>query len=847
MRRGFTSFAALILLCRLFVCADEVTTQQPGEAERTIARQFADMIGKWHYSRLPLDDERSKLMFEDYLTRLDSQHRYFLQSDIDHFSVHWDKLDDCLKAGDVTFAYDVFDVYVDRVRDRVRYVEERVHVPPDFTIDEEFIPDRSEADWCTELNELDEIWRLRIKNNLLVHILNDERKAAQQVADLQSGDGQAAASAQESGTNSPANGGARTSLAEGPANGIATATTMELSDARIDQLREKFTEAVGDHANAAINEPGAAVRAPAGDGAAGGDAKIDSAPGEDSEPSEIADHGISAMPPDEPKTTPEERVLNIYRSYLKRQENKKSIDVLETYLTSLAQVYDPHSTYMPPKKREAFDIKMKLSLEGIGAMLQTSDGYIKVHGIIAEGPAEKDGRLGVGDRIIGVRQEGQTDSVNVIDMPMRSVVQLIRGKKGTRVFLTVIEAEKGLGSEPAVIDIVRDTVKLKDKEAKISYQYVPYIAPEPADVEEAAGDADATTATDADKADDLPEAPAFHPDTGELIHKVGIISMTSFYRDFSRHNRSKDSKSATRDVKKLLAAATEERIEGLLLDFRSNKGGSMEEAVSMVGLFIPGGPVLQVCNNVGARKVHRDPDHDEVSYHGPLAVLINRHSASSTEIFSAAIQDYQRGVIVGDRYTHGKGTMQTLNALDRYVRNRPGFKDGKRKPGTLRLTTGMFYRINGGSTQLIGVTPDIIFPSFRDHQNIGEPALSNPLEWNEINPLNFERVIDISSFTPILKQQSDERMTQKAALPEMAADISHSLERKNRTTVTLNMKARRHLYQDNKDWKKRIRKYRERMKDPDTAPGNDWVLDEALLVLADLIRLEGSADGAFAE
>ena len=375
-----------------------------------------------------------------------------------------------------------------------------------------------------------------------------------------------------------------------------------------------------------------------------------------------------------------------YRWNLHYYTNWDSTDVLQAYLEALAHAYDPHSDYFNTAHAQDFSINMSLSLFGIGAQLLEDDGYCTISRLIRGGPAEKSKQVDEKDRIIAVAQAGKPP-VDVVDMDLDKVVQLIRGPKGTEVHLTISPANDRAARR--VVTLVRDEIKLEDQEAKAR----------------------------------LIETPNGRGGT----NRVGVIDLPSFYETIDLPGSGNHShKSTTADVTRLINKLKQEKVDGIILDLRSNPGGSLEEAVKFTGLFIKDGPVVQARSPDG--NVVVDPDTDpSVLYDGPLAVMVNRFSASAAEIAAAALQDYGRAIIVGDTSTHGKGTVQNLNPL------RPILVSSLTDPGTLKITIRKFYRVSGASTQLKGVVPDIILPDVWNYDDdIGETSLENPLPWDTV-------------------------------------------------------------------------------------------------------------------
>jgi len=385
-------------------------------------------------------------------------------------------------------------------------------------------------------------------------------------------------------------------------------------------------------------------------------------------------------------------------------------DVYQAFVNSYTRTLEPHTSYMSPSTSENFDISMRLSLEGIGAVLRADNEYTVIQRTIAGGPARQSGQIYTGDRIVGVAQGLDGEMEDVVGWRLQDVVDKIRGPKGSVVRLQMLPKSEGAGGGLREVRLVRNEIKLEDQAAK---SFV---------------------------IDDLKNAPDL---------RIGVIQVPAFYRDFRAESEGRRNfRSTTRDVRKLIAELESQDIDGLVIDLRGNGGGSLAEATSLTGLFIESGPVVQVKDSFGKVEVEEDPDPD-VAYTGPMAVLVDRNSASASEIFAGAIQDYGRGIIIGEP-TFGKGTVQTLIDLDRYV---PGDMDDL---GRLRLTMAEFFRISGGSTQLKGVEPDIVFDFGMDGIDHGERSLENPLPWDRIRPASYARYrgIDLDQ----LKRRSAQRI-----------------------------------------------------------------------------------------
>jgi carboxyl-terminal processing protease len=423
---------------------------------------------------------------------------------------------------------------------------------------------------------------------------------------------------------------------------------------------------------------------------------------------------------------------------------------MKLFLDALAQTYDPHSEYLSKADMKNFSINMGLSLVGIGAMLRSEDGYAKIESLVPGGPAQVDGRLKVGDRITAVAQ-AQADFVDVREMRLDKVVEMIRGKKGTHVRLLVIPSDATDPSHRKNVELVRDEIKLKDQEAR----------------------ADIIIRKD---------------ENGDPI-KLGWLTLPSFYADMDRHQ-----KSTTRDVLALLKRLKKENIAGLVIDLRRNGGGSLEEALSLTGLFLKSGPIVQTKDYNGSIRI--SPDPVSMAYSGPLVVLTSRQSASASEIFAAALQDYGRAVIVGDKNTFGKGTVQTILPIGRFASLLGSRSD---EDGALKLTIQKFYRVAGGSTQLHGVASDIVLPSLSDLPEFGEGALKNALPYDEVPKAKYTKWSDTHSlFVDQLKRRSEERVKNDPEFHYVMEDIGRLRHKLDENRISLNEDLRKKELADDK-------------------------------------------------
>ncbi|EGV49915.1 peptidase S41A, C-terminal protease [endosymbiont of Riftia pachyptila (vent Ph05)] len=524
------------------------------------------VIDKYHYKKAPLNDEMSSKILDRYLDSLDPNRSFFLASDINHFSTYEKKLDNYLLNARLEPAFLIFRSYRKRVSDAVAYAIDLLDKGFDFERDEEYRFDRSEASWAQTRTEWREIWRQRVKNDVL-------------------------------------------------------------------NLR------------------------------------------------------MTGKPEEKIKQTLRER----YQGLERRISQFDADDVFQTFINSYTLSIEPHTSYMSPSTSENFDISMRLSLEGIGAVLRSDNEYTVIQKTVLGGPAKLSGQLKAGDRILGVGQGVDGELQDIVGWRLQDVVEQIRGPKGSVVRLRILPKGESSDGKSKLVTLVRNKIKLEDQAAKSSI---------------------------IEKLDGMKDL------------RIGVIEIPTFYRDFAAESRGeKDFRSTTRDVRRLLAELKQQQVDGVVIDLRQNGGGSLSEATELTGVFIDTGPVVQIRDAFGKVEVERDPDSD-IAYRGPLAVLVDRNSASASEIFAGAIQDYQRGIVVGEP-TFGKGTVQTLVELTRFV---PGDDTDL---GRLRLTMAQFFRINGSSTQHRGVVPDILYPTAQYSSEHGERSLDNALPWASIKAAQY--------------------------------------------------------------------------------------------------------------
>ncbi len=419
-------------------------------------------------------------------------------------------------------------------------------------------------------------------------------------------------------------------------------------------------------------------------------------------------------------------------------------EIFELYINSMMRSVDPHSTYFTPRNSEEYRIQMSLSYQGIGATLQLNEDMVTISDITPGGPAFRSGLLFTQDRIIGVSQSIDDDPVDVIGWELDDVVQLIRGPRGTDVTLHILRAGSLQGAAPDVITITRDEIKLEEQAAKSSILEINNL---------------------------------------DSVIKIGVITVPSFYQDFDARSEGEDDyTSTTRDVARLVGELQLEGIDGLVIDLRNNGGGHLSEATSLTGLFIDEGPIVQIKERRGPANVLGDPSRGTI-YSGPLAVLVNRYSASASEIFAGAIQDYGRGIVVGQQ-TYGKGTVQNMFNLDQFSRNDDY--------GQLTLTIGKYYRITGESTQHRGVLPDITLPSAIDSSAIGESSSTAALPWDQIPGTRFRKSQDLTNVISVLRQNHNLRMLSDPDLVYFQSNVDASINNQSLSEVTLNRDERQH-------------------------------------------------------
>jgi len=497
-----------------------------------------------------------------------------------------------------------------------------------------------------------------------------------------------------------------------------------------------------------------------------------------------------------------------YQSQLKRALQTRNEDAFQAYMNAFTTIYDPHTTYFSPRSSENFNINMSLSLEGIGAVLQADNEFTKVVRLIAGGPAQQQGQLGPADRIVGVAQDDDGDMVNVVGWRLDEVVQLIRGPKKSTVRLEIIPSEAKVDTDTRIIAITRDKVKLEDQAAKST---------------------------------------VIETERDGQTKRVGVIEIPTFYADFqAMQNGDPDYKSTTRDTLTLLnEMRAEQALDGLVIDLRGNGGGSLDEANRLTGLFIDEGPTVQIRSANNRVEVLTDPD-PQLVYDGPLMVLVDRLSASASEIFAGAIQDYDRGIVMGSQ-TFGKGTVQSVRPLNH---------------GQLKITQAKFYRISGASTQHKGVVPDIIVPDVVDRTKVGEDSLENALPWDSIAAANYKQVSSNGPIEADLNARHQKRFAENDEFKVLLEEIALLDKQRNQERVSLN-KAKREAqikeaeqaqldlenkrrafeglepYASYQAWEDDLEEQASQVKRDDLKP--DFIVDESIEVLLDFIEANAQA------
>ncbi|MEN9733128.1 MAG: hypothetical protein RLZ45_1123 [Verrucomicrobiota bacterium] len=677
-------------------------TLQPKEEFGQVAKTFAWALQRTHYTRNRFDDTISGKFFDRYLEVLDPQRVYFLQSDYDGFAPLRTELDNLtVQYGNVQPAFDIFNRFMERFDQQYAFVTEYLKTNRfTFETDEKFVLDRKDGARPKDLEEARKLWRDRVRSEYLAE-----------------------------------------KLTVGDREELLSRFRTNVLSGNWDQLTRYLTNKFSPEKSAELTEFAKTQHQEAKQGK-----------GKNSSGKALAEKVVSKVDARLAADTHDEIVKKLMRRYNRTLRNVKQFDadeVIQFYLSALGHAYDPHTDYFGKQQLDSFSINMNLSLFGIGATLQSDDGYTVIRSLVAGAPAEMSKQIKVNDRIVSVAQ-GDGDFVDVRDEKLSKVVEQIRGPKGTKVRLEIIPAGADL-SVRKIVSLVRDEVKLEDSEAK---------------------------------------AKLIELTSDGKTNRIGVIDLPSFYANFPVGGRRGSGKTTTGDVSRLVKKLVSEGAQGIVLDLRRNGGGSLEEAINLTGLFIKAGPVVQVRNFDGRVNVDSSSE-DQAAYDGPMVVLTSRFSASASEILAGALQDHDRAVIVGDSSTHGKGTVQTVQELGSLLN---GLKDA----GAAKVTIRKFYRPNGSSTQLKGVVPDIILPSVENHMDVGESSLENALSWDTIESSKFSKDGEISRVVTDLRKRSEERVARDRDFDYVREDSERYRKIKEDKMVSLNEAVRRKEISENK-------------------------------------------------
>ena len=640
--------------------SEEIPVLSQESQHAAASKRITNLFTRSHYKDFDFNDALSGKIFERYFDNLDFNKTIFLASDIKRFAKLKTGFDDALASGDLSSAFKIYNLGMQRRHERYEYALSLLEKPMDFTKDDNYYFDRKEATWAKDVAELNEMWRQRVKYDAL---------------------------------------------------------SMSMTGKEWPKIKEVLGKR--------------------------------------------------------------------YKYALKRLTQSQSEDAFQMVMNAFSRSIEAHTSYLSPRSADRFKQDMSLSLEGIGAVLQSNEDYTVIRSLVAGGPAAKSEKLSPEDKIVGVAQDGE-EFKDIIGWRLDDVVDLIKGPKNTKVLLQIVSGSDETASNIRVVPIIRDTIRLEDRAAK---------------------------------------SDVFKSSVEDLNAKVGVITIPSFYNNLSK------------DVAKEIDALKEKGVNGVIIDLRGNGGGSLGEAISLSGLFIDKGPVVQIRGQTG--KIATESDTDGVTYYdGPLTVLVDRYSASASEIFAAAMQDYGRAVIVGES-TFGKGTVQQHRGLGRIY-------DLYENPlGSIQYTIAKFYRINGGSTQHKGVEPDILFPSAIVPAEWGESQEDNALPWDSIRRASYTSFSDFGSDVTVLKQKHTGRIKTDPEFNYLGEDIVEYKKNKDKKFTSLNKKTRIAEREDKKA--KRLARINERLVRmkikpiknlddiPDAISDLDPFLEETARITSDLI------------
>jgi len=607
---------------------------QPDARQSIVAKEVADLITKYNYKKVPLNDSLSAVIYDRYIKKIDEDHNYLLASDVADFSKYKTVLDDDLKSGNLNDVFYMYNVYQKRFLDRINFSIAQIDDNFDYTKKENFIYDREDLPWITSQAESDDIWRKRVKYDLL-----------------------------------------------------------SLKLANPDMAKNK------------------------------------------------------------------EILRKRYESLLSQSNKLSNQEVFQTFMDAFTEAVDPHTNYFNPFNAAQFNMEMSRSLEGIGATLESVNEYVTIKTVVPGGPADKSHQINNDDRIVAVAQGKDGEFQNIVGWRIDNAIALIRGSKGTTVRLQILPSGAATGSKPKVVEMVREKIVLQDQLANKEIKT--------------------------------------YNNNGKIV-KIGIINIPAFYVDNNAYQSGDPNyHSTTRDVKKILDSLKDENVDGVVIDLREDGGGSLSEAISLTGLFIKTGPVVQVRDTRDQIEVDSDDD-PAIAYSGPLAILTDRFSASASEIFSGAIQDYGRGLIIGTQ-TYGKGSVQSEIDLDKMIsptladmvarvtgKNTTVSTGSESTFGQLNLTIAKFYRITGNSTQHKGVTPDIVFPSVIPLDKYGEDTEPSAMPFDVIAKSDYTKFGDFTAVIPQLRKLHDQRMSTSDSYKYLMQDIADFKAHDNDKSVTLN-------------------------------------------------------------
>lgn len=663
-RNKFISFLLIIT----FVFSSFTTRVNHEDTDKILVSILKYMLTKGHYNPQEINDDFSVKIFNDFIDNLDPAKRYFLQSDIDEFSTYKKQLDDQILNDDISFFKLVFNRFMLRMDEAKKYYKDILKTPYDFTINEVLNLDYDKMTYAKDKNELYEIWKKQLKYSTLSR-LHD--KLTNEFPDIN-----------DTGNLNEFEEKFRDDII----NGTYTFNKYQ-SKNEVEQIQRLLVKNNINIGTSGINNNGV-------DGVFG----LMTKKGINKYKKLLTTKKNSTYTPQEFAKYEAEARASTLKNYDDFYDNIKDFnhsDWFSTYLNSITEAFDPHTSYFAPRTKKEFDEGLSGKLEGIGARLFMKNDYIKVSELISGGPAWRAGELEVGDIILKVGQ-GDKEPLDVVGMRLTKAIEFIKGKKGTEVRLTL----KKIDGSIKEISIIRDIVELQETFVKSS-------------IVEKDG------------------------------KKFGVINLPKFYIDFNDSKARNCAKDMAIEINRL----KKENIDGILIDLRNNGGGSLPAVIEMAGLFIKDGPIVQVKYKNEKPIVQKDRDKS-ILWDGPMVVLTNELSASASEIFAAAMQDYKRAVIIGSKQTYGKGTVQNVLNLNQYYKHNEDL-------GGLALTIQKFYRINGGSTQLEGVKPDVILPSRYTYMNIGEKDFDNPLPWDKIKKANYKQWDKYSNFDDAIANSID--------------------------------------------------------------------------------------------